>query len=173
MTSQQIHDNFGKILRRYGFRDADGLPLEDYEKFSHVVQNENNFQDRIGHLLKDCIEYQKLRDVFCNAASLADDPVHEWFEMSYAQYLTVPRSVLQSMPVEWQKRFVKCLEELDRAIDWRPETGCYRVGLFTVAEHYDAEADAFVSDWDEQIEDDFADYERGRRLIPSRSTEAR
>lgn len=41
-----------------------------------------------------------------------NEPIHEWFELSYAQYLTIPRSVLQSMPQEWQDRFVKCLEEL-------------------------------------------------------------
>jgi hypothetical protein len=35
--------------------------------------------------------------------------VHGWFELSYAQYLTVPRSVLEAMPQEWQARFVHCL----------------------------------------------------------------
>ncbi len=55
--------------------------------------------------------------------------VHTWFELSYAQYLTIPRSVLQAMPMKWQKRFVECLEELDETIDWRPETGRYWVKL--------------------------------------------
>lgn len=57
------------------------------------------------------------------------EPIHEWFGLSYAHYLTIPRSVLQSMPDEWQQRFVECLEELDRQIDWRPEEGCYWVKL--------------------------------------------
>lgn len=52
-----------------------------------------------------------------------DNEVHRWFELTYANYLTIPRSVLQSMPSEWQMRFVKCLEELDETIDWRPERG--------------------------------------------------
>jgi hypothetical protein len=30
--------------------------------------------------------------------------IHNWFELTYAQYLTIPRSILQSMPVEWQRR---------------------------------------------------------------------
>ena len=59
----------------------------------------------------------------------AEEPVNDWFELSYAQYLTIPRSALQSMPVEWQKRFVQCLEQLDEAIDWRPSEGRYWVKL--------------------------------------------
>lgn len=42
-------------------------------------------------------------------------PIHGWFELSYANYLVVPRARLQSMPVEWQERMVACLEELDAA----------------------------------------------------------
>ena len=52
-----------------------------------------------------------------------------WFELSYAQYLTIPRTALQSMPLEWQLQFVKLLEELDHSIDWRPKTGRYWVQL--------------------------------------------
>jgi len=59
----------------------------------------------------------------------SDDPIHVWFELSYAQYLTIPRSVLQSMSYEWQKAFVKCLEELDESFNWRPEEGRYWVRL--------------------------------------------
>jgi len=57
------------------------------------------------------------------------EPIHSWFELSYVPYLKVPRSVLQSMPAEWQWRFVRCLEELDGAIDWRPKDGQYWVRL--------------------------------------------
>lgn len=49
------------------------------------------------------------------------EAIHEWFSLSYANYLVVPRSVLQSMPDEWQARFVECLEEMDKAfghLDW-------------------------------------------------------
>lgn len=56
-------------------------------------------------------------------ATLIDCPIHAWFELSYAQYLTVPRSVLQAMPDEWKGRFARCLRELDRTIEWRPEEG--------------------------------------------------
>ena len=89
---------------------------------------------------------------------LDDEPIHRWFELSYAQYLTVPRSVLQSMPIEWQRRFVQCLEELDDAIDWRPTSGFYRVQLKDSDGRY--------------ARDPFQDYERGRRRIPLRKPQA-
>lgn len=40
--------------------------------------------------------------------------VHGWFELSYAQYLTIPRSVLEAMPEDWQFKFVELLEQLDK-----------------------------------------------------------
>jgi hypothetical protein len=55
--------------------------------------------------------------------------VHDWFELTYAQYLTVPRSILQAMPAAWQARFVACLEELDHTFAWRPKEGRYWVTL--------------------------------------------
>lgn len=39
--------------------------------------------------------------------------VHTWFSLSYASYLVVNRSLLQSMPDEWQYRFTAVMEELD------------------------------------------------------------
>jgi hypothetical protein len=57
------------------------------------------------------------------------DEVHNWFELSYAQYLTIPRSIMEAMPEEWQKRMVACLKELDSTFDWRPSEGRYWVKL--------------------------------------------
>jgi hypothetical protein len=42
-----------------------------------------------------------------------NEPIHMWFGLTYANYLTLPRTLLQSMPVEWQRRFVGCLMELN------------------------------------------------------------
>lgn len=57
------------------------------------------------------------------------EPIHLWFELSYAQYLTVPRSVMQAMPVEWQRKIAILLSEMDNTIDWRPKQGRYWVTL--------------------------------------------
>lgn len=80
------------------------------------------------------------------------EPIHGWFGLTYAHYLTIPRSVLQSMPAEWQERFVECLKELDETIDWRPQEGCYWVRLKDSRGRF--------------ARDPLGDYERGRRRIP-------
>lgn len=43
----------------------------------------------------------------------ADDTeaIHTWFSLIYANYLVMPRSVLQSMPDKWQEEFVNLLEK--------------------------------------------------------------
>ncbi len=95
----------------------------------------------------------------------SEKTIHDWFELSYAQYLTIPRSVLQSMPNEWQERFVKCLEELDDTIDWKPEKGTYQVRLMTIKEIFDEDEKEYVMEWDQELNDPLQDYQRGRRKI--------
>lgn len=43
-----------------------------------------------------------------------DGPIHCWFNLTYASYAVQPRSVLQSMPVPWQKRFVALMNEAEQ-----------------------------------------------------------
>ena len=43
------------------------------------------------------------------------ESIHHWFGLTYANYLVLERTLLQSMPEPWQKRFVECLSELRRA----------------------------------------------------------
>lgn len=84
--------------------------------------------------------------------TIRDGEIHGYFELSYANYLVIARTALQSMPLEWQDRFVKCMRELDKTIDWRQN---YEVtlrddnGQFVPITH-----------------DPLNDYERGRRRIP-------
>lgn len=56
---------------------------------------------------------------FDRTHSSKEDPIHSMFGLSYAHYYVVPRSVLQSMPVAWQQRFVRCVEELDQVMQWQ------------------------------------------------------
>jgi hypothetical protein len=57
------------------------------------------------------------------------EPISDWFELTYAQYLTIPRSIMESMSVEWQDKMVALLNELDDTFDWRPKEGRYWVQL--------------------------------------------
>lgn len=40
------------------------------------------------------------------------DPIHGYFGLSYANYLVIPRSLLQSMPKAWQQGLVDLLTGL-------------------------------------------------------------
>lgn len=76
---------------------------------------------------------------------------HTWFGLTYASYLVVNRSLLQSMPDEWQHRFVTCLEELQhhfRNID-EPR---YTVHARDAAGRF--------------IKDPIPHYSRGRTFVP-------
>lgn len=41
------------------------------------------------------------------------DHIHDWFGLTYASYLVLPRLILQEMPPEFQIRFIGMLKELD------------------------------------------------------------
>lgn len=57
------------------------------------------------------------------------DPIHHWFELSYAQFLTLPRLFLTSMPLAWQQKMAALLIELDATFDWHPRGGRWWVSL--------------------------------------------
>jgi hypothetical protein len=82
-----------------------------------------------------------------------EEPIHEFFELSYASYLVLPRSVLQSMPVKWQKQFVKLMNEAEELIGEYPREGL----------HYDVFLRNALG---QRVEDPLRDYERGRRRLP-------
>ena len=77
--------------------------------------------------------------------------IHDWFELTYAKYLVLPRSVLQSMPEKWQAKFVKLLDELEDTGVKAPLKGTYMIYLRD-------EKGKFIEDY-------YKDYERGRRII--------
>jgi len=105
------------------------------------------------------IEYA-FNEIDCLECAAPKDRIHEWFELTYAQYLTIPRSVLQSMPDDWQEKFVALLKELDEAIDWRPQYPFqYWVGLRDVGNG------RMVS----ITRDPLMDYQRGRRRVPHKA----
>lgn len=80
-------------------------------------------------LKKSAEEVEQIRAELLQFYEDSGEPIHLWFELSYANYLTIPRSVLEAMPSDWQVKMACLLEELDRTIDWRPEEGRYWVQL--------------------------------------------
>jgi hypothetical protein len=76
-------------------------------------------------------------------------PIHGFFGLTYGTHLVLPRSVLQSMPVEWQREFVKLMHEYADAtaeLDIPNYQVTARVG-------------------NKFAPDPFNDYERGRRRV--------
>jgi len=88
------------------------------------------------------------------------EPIHDYFSLSYANYLVLPRTVLQSMPNEWQEKFVELLEEIPEmfGVDWEPKGG-YRVLALNEDKHF--------------IKDPYSNYERGRRKLNFVNSNAR
>lgn len=56
-----------------------------------------------------------------------DGPIHEFFGLTYCNYLVLHRSLMQSMPVEWQERATAVFRELDAAFWGLPRAASYIV----------------------------------------------
>jgi hypothetical protein len=56
-----------------------------------------------------------------------DCPIHEWFGLTYSNYLVLNRTLLQSMTPDWQQRMVTCLEELSDAFAHIEQPEAYAV----------------------------------------------
>lgn len=79
--------------------------------------------------------------------------VHDYFGLTYCSYIVLPRTVLQSMPEDWQDKFISLMEEMDGRTGWRQQLpGEYNVTMRTDDGKFSI--------------DPFLDYERGRRKIP-------
>lgn len=92
--------------------------------------------------------------------------IHMYFGLTYAEYLVIPRSVLQSMPEEWQFKFVKLLDELDDT-NWRDllPKGMYSVEYRNYDYEFNEETESEEFVWKEQKIDPLINYNRGRRNI--------
>jgi hypothetical protein len=61
------------------------------------------------------------------AALLPPADIHTWFGLTYSNYLVVPRTLLQSMPVWWQHQFTALLDDLEAAFAHVPQAPAYQV----------------------------------------------
>jgi hypothetical protein len=46
-----------------------------------------------------------------------------WFGLSYASWLTLPRVLMEAMPIEWQGKVAALLNEYDEAFPNQPDIG--------------------------------------------------
>ncbi|MCL8016910.1 hypothetical protein [Streptomyces sp. AS02] len=61
------------------------------------------------------------------AGEVERDAIHKYFGLMYANYLVLPRTLLQSMPDVWQTPFVALLKTLDEAFAHVPQAEAYKV----------------------------------------------
>lgn len=74
--------------------------------------------------------YVQQKQVYIPASLPRRGDVSLWFELTYASYLTIPRSILEDMPDEWQQRFYLLFAELnERYTSWPPSGQHYEVRL--------------------------------------------
>lgn len=59
------------------------------------------------------------------------DTIHTHFGLSYANYLVLPRTLLQSMDDAWQIKFVTLLDQLAEAFQHVPQAEAYKVEAAT------------------------------------------
>jgi hypothetical protein len=55
------------------------------------------------------------------------DAIHRSFGLSYANYLVLPRTLLQSMPDQWQAQFVALVDDLHRTFAHVKQADAYEV----------------------------------------------
>ena len=87
--------------------------------------------------------------------------VHEFFNLSYANYLVLPRLFLEAMPTEWQQEFVALIREIPEFLEipegysdnYTIKLRCSKTGKF--------------------IEDPYANYRRGRINVRGCADESR
>jgi len=77
--------------------------------------------------------------------------VHEWFGLTYSSYMVLPRTMLQSMPDNWQEKFIKLVDEMDDKLGHHNQVYSYTVLSKDKNNKF--------------MKDDLRNYDRGRRIL--------
>jgi hypothetical protein len=77
--------------------------------------------------LEHAAAIERLIAAYRLAAGTGAEDVHTYFGLSYANYLVLPRTLLQSMPATWQVRFVSLVNELHDAFEHVPQAPTFQV----------------------------------------------
>jgi len=109
----------GDIKKAY---DAFNAIVEFTEKCEKLSKEES--LERVSTILNS----KKYLDRFTQNDNPEDKmSFNEWFGLSRASWLTVPRIVLESMPIEWQHKFTNLLMEMNTTFDWKPDDMSFQV----------------------------------------------
>lgn len=158
-----------------------------------------DINDAIAQLTKDRGEreaervYARALKTYDRETEQEDGPIHDFFGLTYSSYQVVPRVLAQSMPHEWQARFVQCMEELEDAfrhlgpidydvqtaesvyVDELTEDQMKAVGIFCIEDSPEGSDGYYDRDGNEiegqsrvmvPVPDPLPPYNRGRTRVP-------
>ncbi|MGE5597052.1 MAG: hypothetical protein ACM3S1_13590 [Hyphomicrobiales bacterium] len=98
--------------------------LAQQGRYAHEFARAGKTQEALEH----CAAIERLTTAYRLAIG-AEQPkaIHRHFGLSYANYLVLSRTLLQSMPDQWQARFVALLDEMHDAFQHVPQAEAYEV----------------------------------------------
>ena len=136
--TEWLDDYFESLLEKNNYKKALSIyndMVEFTEKCEKISKNESmarvdsNFKYFFPSRYKTWRLKLQLffdyRDNYNNSDILLS--FNEWFGLSCASWLTVPRIVLESMPIEWQHKFTNLLMEMNTTFDWKPDDMSFQV----------------------------------------------
>ena len=98
--------------------------LAQQGRYAHEFARSGQAKEALEHL--EAIE--GLIAAYRSSAGLVEhDAIHKHFGLSYANYLVLPRTLLQSMPDEWQAELVALLKLMEEAFAHVPQADVYDV----------------------------------------------
>lgn len=96
------------------------------------------------------------------------EAVHNYFELTYARHLVLPRVLLQSMPDWWQSQFVRLLEQYDAATRHVERPQAYEVVAARIVE-YDCLSEGEMKLLDVDVQEPEGDDRDSQRLYYDRN----
>lgn len=121
---------------------------------------------RTEEALEHCAAIERLITAYrMGIGDWETEAIHLHFSLSYANYLVLPRTLLQSMPDAWQARFVALVDELGEAFQHVPQAEAYKVEAAT--EHIVSEmtpvqldeAGITEDEYDEPVPEDLSPFD--------------
>lgn len=98
--------------------------LAQQGRYAHEFARAGGTEEALEH----CAAIERLITAYrMGIGAWETEAIHLHFSLSYANYLVLPRTLLQSMPVPWQARFVSLIDELHEAFQHVPQAQAYKV----------------------------------------------
>jgi hypothetical protein len=101
-------------------------PIDERARFEAGVKQGKDFDLKLDENGEYAIHTTRMQWIGWQARARLASQVpdgktfHEWFELTYAQFLVLPRVIMEAMPPEWQHKMTALLDELDEQFDYLP-----------------------------------------------------